>query len=747
MKQEGSSVRRILLAAVLMLLQCFVLTLYMGFQSRRTVWVVAVAGIILNLVGLQLVKEGERTQTKKYLLFHLSSIGILCLALHSIGQACYLEEMTYFKWLIKRGSLGRKNSDFELGTCLMVSYFIFLAVYGQVIIGLAKENVIRWLPSLECIILGLYLYIALNTEYSHSVKNGALFVTSGLLSIYHLFRAARSNEEKTKLSINLKYYLLVCVMAIFFVAGVAYYLPTLQELPGTRTLHHWFNGFKDKTDLAEWVPSTINLSNEVPMSEAEIFELQASEPLYLRDIAYNDYEDGKWSIREDLNFDKFIPFKEKYLEAEYSQEKALINEISWLNSQDASLLPEYAWLGNYESSVETKRSYIVIQNPINKINYFTVNGFNDIQDEGISQYYYYHNLHNDYFYSKHLVEPSGYQVTYTDRVPKIGSREYIFLQEMNGEKWQALYDEVMEARQLYHKRYDGTPKLLMTYTQMIQYKNAVYGFTQVPDELKDKLKLYAEEIVGEEKSDWGRAKRLQDYLKTNYGYNLQKQKIEGDRVLSFLEDRKEGICQDFATSMTLMCRSLGMPAKYVTGYLVKDKSEQTGNYIVKEKDAHAFVEVYIAGYGWMTFDPTPANEEKAEEILDEPLQMSDVINFLGTIVIVVLLFVISGSGRNYLKEKWWKLKYYFSKPDEKNKILLAQYMRLLTAYGYSKSRYETLSQFTERLMTEKLDITSMTRLYEKQKYGMQKPTKEELLEVKKRYERLKKELKKLDKNK
>ena len=65
MKQEGSSVRRILLAAVLMLLQCFVLTLYMGFQLRRTVWVVAVAGIILNLVGLQLVKEGERTQTKK----------------------------------------------------------------------------------------------------------------------------------------------------------------------------------------------------------------------------------------------------------------------------------------------------------------------------------------------------------------------------------------------------------------------------------------------------------------------------------------------------------------------------------------------------------------------------------------------------------------------------------------------------------------------------------------------------------
>ena len=63
--------------------------------------------------------------------------------------------------------------------------------------------------------------------------------------------------------------------------------------------------------------------------------------------------------------------------------------------------------------------------------------------------------------------------------------------------------------------------------------------------------------------------------------------------------------------MALLCRSIGIPARYVTGYLVTEKNSETGRYIVREKDAHAFVEVYIAGYGWMTFDPTP--EVEADE--------------------------------------------------------------------------------------------------------------------------------------
>ena len=747
MKQEASQTRRMLLAAALMLLSYGLSVTYMKFQPRRTAWLMISLGVILNLVGMLLMRKGDKTQTRKYVLFHLVSLGILCLALFCIGQACYLEEMTYFKWLIERGSYSNRNSDFEIGTCLLMSYVIFWIAYGRVIIELARRNITRWVSGIQCVILGMYIYIALNGEYSHSVQNGALFITCGLLGVYHLFRAAKSNEEKNRLYISLKYYLPVCIMAIFFVAGVACYLPSLQELPGTRTLHHWFNGFKDKTDLEEWVPERVSLTSEVPMSEAEIFEVQASEPLYLRDVAYNDYMDGEWSIREDQNFDKYIPFKPQYLEAEYLQEKALLNEIIWLNRQDREILPEYAWLANYESSVETRRSYTVLQNPINKINYFTVNGFEKIQDEGIDQYYYYHNLHNAYFYSAYLVEPSTYQVAYTDHVPKVGSREYIFLHQMNGEKWERLYQDVLDARQTYHKRYDETPKLLMTYTQMIQYKNAKFNFMQVPEELEEKLQSLTEKIIGEEQSDWGRAELIANYLKENYHYSLQKKKIEGDRVLFFLEDSKEGICQDFATSMALMCRSIGMPAKYVTGYLVQDKNKQTGNYIVKEKDAHAFVEVYIAGYGWMSFDPTPASEESEDEVYEEALQMSDVINFLGTVVIFILLFVFSGTGRSYLKEKWWRVKYYFSTPKEKNKLLIRHCLSLLSTYGYCKKRHETLSQFADRMAKEGIEIHVITKLYEMQKYGMSVPSKEALVEAKRVYDQLRSILKKQQKKK
>lgn len=110
------------------------------------------------------------------------------------------------------------------------------------------------------------------------------------------------------------------------------------------------------------------------------------------------------------------------------------------------------------------------------------------------------------------------------------------------------------------------------------------------------------------------------YFKDNFSYSLTVD--NGDDVLdSFLYKTKEGHCALFATSATLALRRLGIPARYVTGYVVSGQGEKTADgyaYTLREKDLHAWVEVYFKNIGWLPFDPTAAVSGYAELISGQP---------------------------------------------------------------------------------------------------------------------------------
>ncbi len=100
---------------------------------------------------------------------------------------------------------------------------------------------------------------------------------------------------------------------------------------------------------------------------------------------------------------------------------------------------------------------------------------------------------------------------------------------------------------------------------------------------------------------------LNAHLKNNYPYDLSipPQREEMDAVEYFLFEERRGYCEQFASSLAVMVRSLGIPARVATGYVPGEYNPFTGLYEVKASSAHAWVEVYFPGYGWSTFDPTP----------------------------------------------------------------------------------------------------------------------------------------------
>ena len=114
----------------------------------------------------------------------------------------------------------------------------------------------------------------------------------------------------------------------------------------------------------------------------------------------------------------------------------------------------------------------------------------------------------------------------------------------------------------------------------------------------------AEETEG--LSDDERIDRLERHLLTEYAYTLDFLGRSGDSPLEdFLFVYRSGHCELFASAMVLMLRSQGVPARLVTGFLGAELNPLEGYYVVRQQNAHAWVEAYTLSRGWRVYDPTP----------------------------------------------------------------------------------------------------------------------------------------------
>jgi transglutaminase-like putative cysteine protease len=108
-------------------------------------------------------------------------------------------------------------------------------------------------------------------------------------------------------------------------------------------------------------------------------------------------------------------------------------------------------------------------------------------------------------------------------------------------------------------------------------------------------------------SPWERVRRLEAFLAENYEYSAVAVARPANReVEDFLLRDRRGYCEYFASAMVLLLRAEGVPARLVSGFLGGEYSALGGQYVVRQENAHAWVEAWIEGQGWRTFDPTPA---------------------------------------------------------------------------------------------------------------------------------------------
>ena len=132
-------------------------------------------------------------------------------------------------------------------------------------------------------------------------------------------------------------------------------------------------------------------------------------------------------------------------------------------------------------------------------------------------------------------------------------------------------------------------------------------YTQLPEDMPPRVAELARQITADADTPYDKAKAVETWLKDNITYNLaiDPPPFGADGVDHFLFESKEGYSEYFGSAMTVLMRSVDIPARMTTGYTTGNLIDGSNLYLVSDRHSHGWAEVYFPGYGWIPFEPTP----------------------------------------------------------------------------------------------------------------------------------------------
>lgn len=138
---------------------------------------------------------------------------------------------------------------------------------------------------------------------------------------------------------------------------------------------------------------------------------------------------------------------------------------------------------------------------------------------------------------------------------------------------------------------------------------AMVRYTALPDDLPQRVRDLGAQLTAEALTPYDKAKAIEAHLAgLPYTLKVDPPPFDSDGVDHFLFTLKQGYSEYFASAMTVLLRSVDVPARLATGYTVGDNVTDTDLYVVTDSHSHAWVEVYFPKYGWIPFEPTPGAE-------------------------------------------------------------------------------------------------------------------------------------------
>ncbi|HEX3037458.1 MAG TPA: transglutaminaseTgpA domain-containing protein [Oscillospiraceae bacterium] len=422
----------------------------------------------------------------------------------------------------------------------------------------------------------------------------------------------RKSRKKTDLSETLpnrtahqlNYFSMIAVALCFALILCIFPQSTYVRDPGANEARNKLQNFVEQSSLfSSWQTGGINGGNlkssgDLTFTGETVLRIKTDDtkPLYLRAFAGSTYTGDKWEPISDEIYNQhssaFSTLNGKSLNpqnmtAKYFELCSLVDSHTNLNASKAASLNQYSIT---VQNVHANKHYVyapygLITTPANlpdtvfaNDGYIKADSWFGISDYSMKAYYPYTVNSGLNFRSANL--QSYYKADYRKQLqPAITERV----------SWAEDYINDENA-----------------------YRNFLYDYnTALPDDIKQKvIKLCQDNHFSSDNLD-AEINAVQTYLATNCQYTLSPGKTPANRdfVDYFLFENRKGYCVHFATAATILLRAMGIPARYVEGYVANANDlaalDSDGYTNIKDSRAHAWTEVYIPVYGWVPVETTP----------------------------------------------------------------------------------------------------------------------------------------------
>jgi hypothetical protein len=267
-------------------------------------------------------------------------------------------------------------------------------------------------------------------------------------------------------------------------------------------------------------------------------------------------------------------------------------------------------------------------------------------------------------------------------------------------------------------------------------------YLQLPDNFAPKVRELVENLVGKQAEEV-RMKTLMLFLQRgNYEYSLEDLPVSESPLEDFLFVHKRGNCEYFASSLAVMLRMAGIPARLIGGYRGGSYNNTGKYYLVTQRNAHVWVEANLHGSGWLRLDPTPPfleapwNRTGGKALLQLRL-LFDTFNYYWYKIVIdydftrqleimnavreritrpeLRLSIDTTSTRNHLMVVGLLITLsillyaLISKHQGRERRIISRFLDRMTAYGYEKKPHEGLEEFINRMDRE--DIKDRARIF------------------------------------
>lgn len=304
-------------------------------------------------------------------------------------------------------------------------------------------------------------------------------------------------------------------------------------------------------------------------------------------------------------------------------------------------------------------------------------------------------------------------------------------------------------------------------------------YLSLPASLPPRIKQLAQEITQEAKTPYERALALEEYLRRNYKYDTQNVPVprdDQDFVDQFLFETQAGYCDHFSSSMVVMARTLGMPARWVKGFtegdvdLGADRPEGAPEdlylYKVKNKNAHSWPEIYFEGVGWVQFEPTssftmpreyqedqstlapvvPPVKKRDQSVEDEDqaaggysfsIDWQAIGKFFAVVAAIALVFAVIFRRRLLI---WWYLRIaYKSDGDVADNAILRLFL-VMSRLGWKRNHDMTLREYAMYLSGNAdlrgREMIPLAKIVEGARYGRREIDAQDKLQIRDLWTRL-----------